>query len=57
MSKLPVLPVIGVALGMNAILKERSLANRRPVQFVMGIIGCLVCTMGIALNLFHRLAS
>jgi hypothetical protein len=54
---LPVIPVLGLALGINAIFKERSMTNRRPVQFVMGIIGCACCAIGIAINLIQMLTS
>jgi hypothetical protein len=54
---LPVIPVLGLALGINAIFKERSMTNRRPVQFVMGSIGCVCCLIGIAINLIQMLAA
>lgn len=54
---LPLLPVLGLALGINAIFKERSLPNRRPVQFVMGIIGCACCAIGISINLIQMLTG
>jgi hypothetical protein len=54
---LPVLPVLGLALGINAIFKERSMTNRRPTQFVMGIIGCLCCLVGISINLIQMLTG
>ncbi len=37
-----VLPVIGLALGINAILKERKLSKRRPIQLYLGIAGCVI---------------
>jgi hypothetical protein len=54
---LPVIPVIGLALGINAIFKERSMTHRRPVQFVMGIVGCIVCAIGISYNLIQTLTG
>jgi hypothetical protein len=54
---LPVIPVIGLALGINAVFTERSMTNRRPIQFVMGIMGCAVCAVGISYNLIQKLTG
>jgi hypothetical protein len=55
--QLPVIPVIGAAFGINAIFTERSLDRRRPVQFGMGIVGCVCCAIGIAHNLIQMLTG
>ena len=38
-----VLPVIGLALGLNTIMKEQKLLKRQPSNFYMGIAGCALC--------------
>ena len=38
-----VLPVIGLALGLNTIMKEQKLSKRQPSQLYMGIAGCILC--------------
>jgi Sec-independent protein secretion pathway component TatC len=57
MIQLPVVSVLGAALGINAVFKERSMTHRRPVQFVMGLIGCVICAVGIANNLIQKLTG
>jgi hypothetical protein len=46
-----------LALGINAVFTERSMTNRRPIQFVMGIMGCAVCAVGISYNLIQKLTG
>jgi hypothetical protein len=33
------------------------MTHRRPVQFVMGLIGCVICAVGIANNLIQKLTG
>jgi hypothetical protein len=42
--------VFGLALGINAILKERKLAKRQPLRMYAGIAGCVL--NGLALLIF-----
>ena len=42
-----VISVIGVALGANAIIKERKFSDRKPIQRDIAIGGCVVCTLSI----------
>jgi hypothetical protein len=37
--------VLGGGLGINAILKERNLKKRSPMQKYTGIIGCALCVI------------
>ena len=44
-----VLPVIGLALGLNAIMKERRGVPRKPVLFWLALVGTLVSAVSTAL--------
>jgi hypothetical protein len=49
-----VLPVIGLALGINAIFKERKLSKRRPIQLYLGIAGCVINRLATLIILIVR---
>ena len=46
--------LIGLALGANAILKERRLPARRREQMVLGIIGVSVSGLAVVVSLLGR---
>ena len=47
-------PVIGLALGINAIFKERKLSKRRPIQLYLGIAGCVINGLATLVILIAR---
>ena len=46
------LPVFGLALGANALVKERRAPQRNPKQFWLGIAAIVVGALASALMLF-----
>jgi hypothetical protein len=46
-----VLPVFGLALGLNAVIKERRQAQRKPLERYLGIAGALVSAAATAVLL------
>jgi hypothetical protein len=51
------LSVLGGALGVNAILKERNRKNRSPIQKYIGIVGCTLCVIATLLFFVGRAFS
>lgn len=42
-----VIAVIGLALAANAIIKERKLTDRKPIQRYLAIGGCVICILSV----------
>ena len=49
-------PAIGLALGLNAIIRERQLPARKPLQRYLGVIGTAVNGLAITFILLSLYA-